>query len=71
MAKVSVTIRKGRKTIQTGTLDFSKVVDRLIDLTMGATAPITARAQLNAGNTYKYKDAEFNVTLTPILNEEY
>lgn len=71
MAKVHMTIREGRKVIKKGSMDFERVVSRLIDLTGGALAPITARATLNEGNTYKYKDKGYNITLTPIYEQEY
>jgi hypothetical protein len=71
MAKVAVTIRKGRKVVKSTTVDFTQIIDRLIDLTMGAHAPINARAQLAEGNTYKYKDSGYGVTLSPLYGEEY
>ncbi len=71
MATVQLTIRAGRKVVKKGTLSFDKIISRLIDLSGGADAPIIARAALNEGNTYKYKDGDYNITLTPIYEQEY
>lgn len=71
MPKVYVTLRQGRTVVKKGSLDWDQVIDLILTATGNARDPILARDKLNRGETFKYKHAGYNVTLTPLYGESY